>query len=146
LRSPVRFAVQSAVSDYLPVPVRLEVCGLPTALSLTCSVPVLVPVCVGLNTTLMVHVDLAARLEPQVVVEILKSPVVEGEIPVSATFCLLASVNVLAALLVPTFVAGYFAVAGVNVACAMPVPDSATVCGLPTPLSFTDRVPVRVPS
>ena len=56
------------------------------------------------------------------------------------------SVNTFAKLLVPTLVIGNFAVAGVNVACAMPVPDRATVCGLPTPLSFTDRVPVRAPS
>ena len=68
---------------YFPVPVRLDVCGLPTALSLTCNVPVLVPVCVGVNTTLIVHVASGARVEPQVVAEIPKSPVVEGEIPVS---------------------------------------------------------------
>src|ERR1022692_4724689 len=72
---------------YLPVPVRLETCGLPTALSLTCNVPVLVPVCVGVNTTLMVHVVLAARLVEQVVVETLKSPVVEMTMSVSDTAC-----------------------------------------------------------
>jgi len=46
---------------YLPVPVNLEVCGLLAALSLTLSVPVRVPVSVGLNTTLMVHLPLEHR-------------------------------------------------------------------------------------
>ena len=128
------------------MPVRLEVCGLPKALSLTLNVPVLVPVWVGLNTTLIVQVDLAARLLVQVVADTLKSPVVPIEMPVSATLCLLASVNVLAALVAPTFVAGNVLLAGVNVACAAPVPESAAVCGLPAALSLTDRVPVRVPS
>src|SRR5271167_4129837 len=87
---------------YLPVPVRLAVCGLPMALSLTCNVPVLVPVWVGVNTTLMVQVDFPAKLVPHVFAETLKSPVVEITILVSATFCLLESVNTFAGLLVPT--------------------------------------------
>ena len=78
--------------------------------------PVLVPVCVGVNTTLIVQLDLAARLVEQVVAETLKSPVVPIEIPVSATVCLLASVNNFAVLLVPTFVALNVQLAGVNVA------------------------------
>ena len=67
------------------MPVRLEVCGLPMALSATFNVPVLVPVSVGVNTTLIVHVVLAARLVVQVVAETAKSPVVEIATPVSAT-------------------------------------------------------------
>ena len=87
---------------YLPVPVRLEVCGLPNALSATFNDPVLVPVAVGLKTTLILQAVLAARLVVQVVVETLKSPVVEIAMPVSATLCLLASVNTFAGLVVPT--------------------------------------------
>lgn len=87
---------------YLPVPFRLEVCGLPTALSATFNDPVNVPVAAGLKTTLILQLVLAARLAVQVVVEILKSPVVEIAMPVSATLCLLARVNTLAALVVPT--------------------------------------------
>ncbi len=100
---------------YLPVPVRVEVCGPPSALSLTCSVPEVGPVCAGVNTTLIVHLDLAARLDEQVVVETLKFPVVTIEIPVSAALCLLESVNTLAALLDPTLVAGKALLVGVNV-------------------------------
>jgi hypothetical protein len=95
-----------SAKNYLPVPVRLEVCGLLTALSDTLNDPVLVPVWVGVNTTLIVHLVLAARLVVQVVVETLKSPVVEIAMLFSATFCLLASVNTFAGLVVPTARAG----------------------------------------
>lgn len=101
---------------YLPVPVRLEVCGLPVALSATLSVPVRVPTAVGVNTTLIVQVDFAPRLALHVVEETLKSPVVEIEIPVSDTGCLFDSVNVFAGLLVPTVLVGKVFVAGVSVA------------------------------
>jgi hypothetical protein len=100
----------------LPVPFRLEVCGLPTALSATLNVPVLVPVAVGVNTTLIVQVDLAARLVVQVVVETAKSPVVEITMPVSATVCSLVRVNTFAGLLVPTVSVANVALAGVNLA------------------------------
>jgi hypothetical protein len=130
----------------LPVPVRLEVCGLLTALSLTCNVAVLVPVSVGVNTTLMVQLDLAARLVVQVVADTLKSPVVEIAMPVSATLCLLASVNTFAGLLVPAFSFGNVLLVGVNVACAVPVPDSGIVCGLLGALSVNVRAPVRDPT
>src|SRR5215469_11442782 len=74
------------ISVYLPVPVRLDVCGLLLALSLALSCPVLVPVAVGVNVTLIVHLPLAARLVVQVVAEIAKSPVVEIASPVRDTF------------------------------------------------------------
>jgi len=54
-------------------------------------------------------------------------------------------VNVFAVLVFPTFVPGNVAVAGVNAAWGLPVPDSATVCGLFVPLSPTESVPVRDP-
>jgi hypothetical protein len=86
----------------LPVPFRVEVCGLPKASSATCNDPDNVPVAVGLKTTLILQLVLAARLAVQVVVETLNSPVVEIAMLVRATLCLLASVNTLAALVVPT--------------------------------------------
>lgn len=130
---------------YLPVPVRVEICGLPGALSLTDKVPVAAPVCVGVKTTLNVHLDLAARLDEQVVVETLKGPVVEALMPVKDTVPRLSSVNVFAALDVPTAVFGKFADAGVSLAATPPVPERATVCGLPGALSVIVKVPVRVP-
>ncbi len=74
------------------------------------------PFAVGVNTTLIVQLVLAARLDEQVVDETLKSPVAEIEMPVSATACLLCSVNTLAGLETPTFSAGNVFVAGVKVA------------------------------
>ena len=57
-----------AVPDDAPVPVRLTVCGLPLALSVTLIVPVWVPVAVGVNVTLIVHLPPAATEEPHVLV------------------------------------------------------------------------------
>lgn len=98
------------------MPFRLAVCGLPTALSATLNVPVRAPVAVGVNTTLIVQADLAPKLVPHVVVETLKSPVVEIAMPVSATVCSLVSVNTFAGLLVPTFSVANVALAGVSLA------------------------------
>lgn len=50
----------------IPVPVRFRVCGLPAALSLMVIVPVLDPLDVGANVTLMVQFAPAATLAPQV--------------------------------------------------------------------------------
>ena len=47
--------VGESVTDATPVPLRLAVCGLPLALSVTVKVPVRVPVAEGVNVTLMVH-------------------------------------------------------------------------------------------
>lgn len=128
------------------MPVRLELCEPLRALSATFRAPVLAPVAVGLNTTLILQVALAARLVVHVVVETLKSPVVVMAIPVRAAACLLLSVNTVAGLDTPTFSAGNFLLTGVSVACATPVPDSATVCGLLGELSLIVSVPVLTPT
>ncbi len=67
------------------MPVRFEACGLLLALSETLNFPVLVPTSAGVNTTLIVQLVLAARLDVQVVAETLKSPVVEITMLLSAT-------------------------------------------------------------
>jgi hypothetical protein len=131
--------------SYLPVPVRLEVCGLLLALSVTLNLPVLVPVPVGLNTTLIAQPVLAARVVVQVVAKTLKSPVVEITMLVSVTLWLFLRVNVFGRLTVPTVCAGYVALLGVNVTGAMPVPESGTVCGLFAALSVIVMLPVRAP-
>jgi|SRR5690348_10062694 hypothetical protein len=95
-------ARDAGVRIYFPVPVRLEVCGLLLALSLTVNSPVLVPFACGVKVTLIVHLLLAARLVVQVVVDTAKSPVVEIAMLVRAIAWLLLSVNVFAALVVPT--------------------------------------------
>ena len=60
--------VGESVTDATPVPVRLAVCGLPLALSVTVSVAVLVPPAEGVNVTLMVHRAPAASELPQLLV------------------------------------------------------------------------------
>ena len=87
---------------YLPVPVSFEVCGLLLALSLTVSIPVLIPVAAGVNVTLIVHLPLAARLDVQVVADTAKSPLGEIAMLVRLTLWLLVRVNVFARLVVPT--------------------------------------------
>ena len=56
------------VLDAAPVPVRLTVCGLPVALSVTVIVPGWLPVAVGLKVTLMEQLAPAATEAPQVLV------------------------------------------------------------------------------
>ena len=63
----------------MPVPFRLDVCGLFTALSDTCNVPVSTPTPVGVNTTSMVQLALEVNSVWHVVEETLKGPVVEIE-------------------------------------------------------------------
>ena len=52
----------------VPMPVRLYTCGLFDALSVKVMLPVRVPVAVGLNVTLIVHVPAAATKDPQLLV------------------------------------------------------------------------------
>ena len=87
---------------YLPVPVRFDTCGLLLALSAACTVPVLVPFWVGVNVTLMVQLPIADTVDPHVVEDTAKSPVVEIKTPVSVTLWLFLRVNVFGGLVVPT--------------------------------------------
>lgn len=64
----------------VPLPLTVTDCGLPDALSVIRRLPLLVPVAVGLNVTLMVQVALIAREEPQLLV-CAKSP---GFVPENA--------------------------------------------------------------
>ena len=112
------------------------------ALSLTDSDPFVVPIPVGLKTTLIVHFAFLAKLLPQVVAETAKAPPVEMLMLFKLTFRSFVKVNVLAALVLPTIVLANVALAGVSFACTTPVPESDTVCGLPVALSVNKRVPV----
>ena len=101
-------AGESVAPGATPVPVRLAVCGLPPALSVTVRVPVLVPPTEGVNVTLMVQLALAASVDGlmgQLLVWA-KSPLL---VPVTAMLAMvtdvvpvLESVTVWAALVVPT--------------------------------------------
>jgi len=56
------------VGPVLPVPLKLADCGLPAALSVTLSVPVRVPVVIGVNVTWMAQLTPAASVLPQLLV------------------------------------------------------------------------------
>ena len=88
-------------STTVPVPVTLTFCGLPGALSVTETVPVLVPLCVGLKVTLIAQLFPAARLEPQLF-DSLKSPLAFMLVILSVFPPWLVSVTDWAGLLVPT--------------------------------------------
>jgi hypothetical protein len=86
----------------IPVPLRLAVCGLPAALSVTLTVPLRDPVAVGVKVTWIVQLPPAGRLLPQVLVWA-KSPLAAMPLIASVVALLLVSVNVCAALVVPMF-------------------------------------------
>ena len=80
-----------------PVPLRLTVCGLLLALSVSLSVPVRFPVAVGVKVTLIVQLAPAATEPPQVLVSE-KSPLVVIVRGVRAPAPVLVSVSVCAGL------------------------------------------------
>ncbi len=132
-----------------PVPLRLAVCvsGLsgPPMLSLTLNCPFLVPTAEGVKVTLIVQLLLGARLVPQVVADIAKSPAVAITIWFTASVAI--KVNVFAALVVLTNCVPKLIAAGVRCTppSAVPVPVKFAVCGLSLALSLTTTCPVLVP-
>jgi hypothetical protein len=66
--SSIAYCSNIAASSYCAVPLRVAVCGVPGALSLTVSVPVKVPAVFDENVTLIVQVAPIARLAPQLFV------------------------------------------------------------------------------
>ena len=138
------------VTAEIPVPVRATVWGLPAALSATASTADLAPRANGVNRTLTVQLEPAARLVPHVVVRE-KSPALapasEIEAIVRTALPVLLTVTELAALVVPTRrLANVIAVGESVTVGATPVPVRATVCGLPAALSFTVTVAGRAPA
>ena len=111
-----------------PVALKATDCGLPGALSAIDNVPVRVPICVGLNVTLIVQLARGATLEPQLCVW-LKSP--------------------LAVMLVMlTSWAAKVTLVGDKVAFGpetTPVPLREAICGLPAALSETLSAALRNP-
>jgi hypothetical protein len=131
-----------------PVPVRLNDCGLPEALSVMLRVPMRVPDAVGVNVTLMVQLAPAATELPQVLVWA-KSPLAETPVRFSEALPVFASVTVCAALVVPTVwlvkVSEEAERLTTGAEAAAPVPVRLTDCGLPEALSVMLRLLDRVP-
>ena len=111
-----------------PLPVNGTVCGLPPALSVIVSVPARAPSAVGANVTLMMQFAPAAKLAPQGLLEIAKSPEAAIEVIVNALAPVFVRVTVFAALVVVSI-----------------CPPKARLVGAnPTPGAVADPVPLRL--
>ena len=117
-----------------PDPESATVCGLPVPESVNVSVAVRVPAAVGLNATDAVQLAEAARLVPQVLLAMLKSPAFVPEIAmlliVMEVVSPFDSVAACDALVTPTAVLAKESVVGLAVTlpdAEVPVPESVTV-------------------
>ncbi len=137
-----------SVTAELPVPLRLTFCGLFEALSVKVSVPLAAPVAVGVKVTPTAQLAPAARLVPQVLLEIAKGPLIPTLEMVRAVFWRLVRVTVTAALVLPTATVPKFNELADRVTGELellPVPLRLTVCGLFPALSVKVSVPVAAP-
>jgi hypothetical protein len=135
-----------------PVPESATVCGLLLDVSETVNVAARAPVTLGLNAMETLQLAEAARLVPQVLLEIRKSP---GSAPVMATLLIVMdeldpflSVVVCVVLVDPTFTEPYESEVGLMVTVLLEpvaVPDNAAVCGVFVAESLKLSVAVRVP-
>jgi len=133
-----------------PVPLRAMVCGEPVTLSPTVIEAESEPAVVGLNVTAIVQVALTARLLVQVVVSVKLPefvPVTLMEVRLRLALPVFFTVTVCAALATPTVVLAKLSEAGLKeiAGTPTPVPERATVCGEPEPLSATLTEAVRDP-
>ena len=110
------------------MPFSVTACVLLLALSVIVNLPVRAPVAVGVNVTLMLQLEPAARVAPQVFVEA-KSPVTAIELMFRLAFPVLDSVTDCAALFVFTiWLANVRPVAerlATGAGAGSPVPDAA---------------------
>ena len=126
------------------MPVKLLVCGLLLAPSVTVRVPVRVPTTLGVKLTLMVHFAFPASEVPQVLV-CEKSPVVAMPVIESDVLRLFVKVTLVGVLVVPTVRLANVSVDGDNVTSCTPVPLVVMVCGLSLALSLIVTVPDAAP-
>ena len=124
-------------------------CGLLDALSVIVTAAVLLPVAVGVNVTVIVHVPVVGKLAGQLLV-CAKSA---GFVPVMLMLLMLSvppplSVRVMlcGGLAVPTFCVAKVRLFGLNCTFgSTPEPVRLTVCGLPVALSVTETEALRLP-
>ena len=133
-------------------PFKDTVCGLPTALSLTETVPKLKELAGGDHLTVMAQDFPAPRLASQLFVSEKAAPVIQ--MPVMLNVVVPKSLSVVVFSVMHshpspiTFLQAKVMLVGDKVAFGpetSPVPLKVTDCGLPPPLSAIDNVPVRVP-
>jgi hypothetical protein len=97
---------ESVTTGAKPVPLNAIDCGDPAALSVICTLPVRLPIAVGLNATLSVQLTPAATVAPQVFPVTIKSlalaPPVATEVMVKGPVPVFFKVTVWLAQVVPT--------------------------------------------
>ena len=126
----------------------MTVCGLPGALLVTVNEPVLAPVADGVNRRLTWQLAPAANVAVQVELTWVKSPALSAtpEI-VSGADPPLVTVTDWAVLALPMLTEPKASAVAESVDAGVPpVPDSATVCGLPAALVASVSAPVRAPA
>jgi hypothetical protein len=115
-----------------PVPVKVRVRGLPVPAKATVMLPVWAAAAVGANVALMVQVEEAGTEAPQVLVSAKGAALVIAR--ATAVVSLFLTVNVDAALLVPSPTEPKLWEVGVTVIGATPVPVTVADTGLPAPV------------
>jgi hypothetical protein len=133
----------------VPVPLKLNVCGLLLALSVNERLPETAPIAVGVNVTATVQEpEAGTRLEvEQVVPEVViaKGPVVLIAVNVRLALPVFVTVTVCDGLVAPTGSDGKVSGADRLTTGPVPVPVKVTVCGLLPALSANERLPEFVP-
>jgi hypothetical protein len=129
---------------HVPALEAITVCGLFSPQPFTFSTAVRVPLAFGVNVTLIVQCDFAARLHPEVFVR--AKPL--GLPPVNVirhidkvVFRLLVRVTFLVELLALTVREATVNGAGITVTCTTPCPVNVALCGLLGASSFTVSAP-----
>jgi hypothetical protein len=147
----VRLVGMTLTMGAFAIPESVTVCGLFPAESLNETLAMRVPTAVGVNIMLTVQLAEPARLAPQVLAAIVKSPPFAPEMLMRAM--LMAAVPVLLKVIdcgeleAPTVVPANVRLPGKAVALGrLPVPVNATVCGLFAAESVNVSVAVRVPT
>lgn len=128
-----------------PPPRSGTTCGLPAASSVMVSVPVRVPVAVGVKVTLISQLAPAATEAPQVLVSA-KSPLTATLLMVNGALPVFVRVTVCGALVMPMpWLLKLRPVRERNTRGATPMPPRETTRGLPVASSVTVMVPIRAP-
>ncbi len=140
--------VGDRVAGSAPVPLTSMICGLPAPEVAMATAPFVEPVLLGVNVTASVHFADAASGPPQGVapLPVAEKPVLALSAEIVIGFELpLVTVMVFGALVTPMPVAAKLRVGGLNVSGTvgppLPVPESATICGLSAPLVAIARPP-----
>ena len=145
----LRLEGETLAADAVPVPERVTDWGLPLALSAMLSDAARLPLPTGAKVTLMLH-EAPAATEPPQLLAWAKSPALTPESPmllmVKVPLPELVRVTVCPALVVPTVWFPKLRLEGETLAAdAVPVPERATVWGLPVALSVIVRAAERFP-